>query len=345
MFPNLYIVLVGRPGIGKGEAMNPAIGLLKEAGTINTISDRTTMEFALEKLSKGFPSTHNNGNSAIKLGNEAACLFTSTELSVFITASQFAITCLTDLWDCREGIYHYGTRGKGEWNVKDPIVNLIGASAQEWLVKSIPADAVGGGFTRRVNFILGLVPRKDPPKKDWWERDRAGLVEDLRRISTLRGVFTLTPQAEKLFKQYQDSCVPEDFDDMASSVYKVSKWTNAGKLAQVLAISRGDQLLIQEEDIARAIQEIELVAEDLKIIFRSVGESDLATTSERILKFIEVKGFASRKEILAHNWRHFTANELDVVIASFREAGILYERQVGASTLYALYDKKGNQTP
>ncbi len=263
--------------------MHPAISLLKKAGTTNILSDRVTMEYVLEKLSEGFPrmSVSPNGASpgaqVIKLGFDAAALLVSTELSVFITASQFSITCLSDLWDSKEGVYQYGTRGKGEWNINEPIVSLLGGSAQNWLVKSV---------------------------------------------------------ALRLFLIYHDSCDPNDFDDEASSVYKTSKWANAGKLAEVLSLSRSDSLVINELDLQQAIDKVEDVAKDLKIVFRAVGESDLASASDRVIRFLETRGFASRGEILQFNWRNFTSNELDVIIATFRESGMIGEKIVGNKTLY-----------
>jgi hypothetical protein len=328
---------VGRPGLGKGAAMNPAINLIKEAGTSNILSDRITMEYVLEKLSKGFPkltTTSNNGKQTLKTGTEASTLLVSTELSVFITASQFSITALSDLWDSKEGIYQYGTRGKGEFNIDSPCVSLLGGSAQEWLVKSVPADAVGGGFTRRVNFVFA--PKKD--KKVAWPKTVQNitplLVEDLRNISVLRGEFAFTPGARRLFERYYNSCEPDEFDDEATAVYKTSKWANATKLAMCLSASRGDSMTINELDFQMSVNRIEEVAHDLKVIFRAVGESSLASASDKVIRFLEVRGYASRGEILACNWRNFTSNELDVILATFRESGMIGERTVGNKTLY-----------
>jgi hypothetical protein len=341
----MYTVLVGRPGIGKGAAMNPAIALMKEAGTVNILSDRITMEYVLEKLSKGFAKMHigsPNGTQAgaLKLGIESAALLVSTELSVFITASQFSITALSDLWDSKEGIYQYGTRGKGEYNINSPCVNLLGGSAQEWLVKSIPVDAVGGGFTRRVNFVFASKKDRKVPWPKSHRNVTPQLADDLRQMSTLRGEFSFTPGAQRVFEDYYNSCEPDDFDDEATAVYKTSKWTNASKLAQVLAISEGDSLVITEPLFSKAVEKVEEVAADLKMVFRSVGESEMASASERVIRFLETRGFASRSEILAHNWRHFTSNELDVILATFREAGMIYERVLGNKTLYAWRPKE-----
>lgn len=317
--------------------MNPALNLMKAAGTVNVLSDRITMEYVLEKLSKGFPKVHpsNNGQPSLKLGTESAALLVSTELSVFITASQFSITALSDLWDSKEGVYQYGTRGKGEYSINSPCVSLFGGSAQEWLVKSIPADAVGGGFTRRVNFVLATKKDKKVPWPQAYIPGTDDLIEDLRNISCLRGEFTFTPGARKLFERYYNSCEPGDYDDEATGVYKTSKWANASKLAQVISIARGDSLEINELDFMMAMNKTDEVVQDLKLVFRAVGESSLAAASDKVLKFIEVRGYASRKDILAANWKHMTSGELDIILATFREAGTLGERQVvGGQTLY-----------
>jgi hypothetical protein len=333
-YPNLYTILVGHPGIGKGSAMTPALTIGKKAGTINVLSDRITMEYVLERLSKGFPKINVTAQQSIKLGTESSALIVSPELSVFITASQFSITALTDLWDCREGVYQYGTRGKGEFNINEPCISLLGGSAQDWLVKSIPTEAVGGGFTRRVNFIFAS---KKSQKMAWPKNgnyDTFDLIEDLREISMLRGKFTFSFGAERLFERYHNSCEPNEFDDEASANFKASKDTNVLKLAQVLSASRGDSLYVTELDLQMAIQKVDEVNDDLRYVFRAVGESSIASASDKILRFIETKGYASRQDMLACNWRHVTSGDLDVVLATFREAGILGERNVGTKTLY-----------
>jgi hypothetical protein len=320
--------------------LHPAISIGKQAGTLNIISDRVTMEYVMEKLSKGFPRITNIGNQTIKLGTEASALIVSSELSVFITASQFSITALTDLWDSKEGVYQYGTRGKGEWNINEPCVSLLGGSAQDWLVKSIPSEAVGGGFTRRVNFVFAT---KKDKRVAWPKAGSFGsqdLVEDLRNIALLRGQFTFTLGAERVFERYHNSCDANEFDDEATANFKASKDTNALKLAMIISAARGDSMIINELDLRLAIDKIDEVSDALRIVFRAVGESSMASASDKVLHFIEVKGYASRTDILGCNWRHITSNDLDVILATFREAGTLGERYVGNKTLYYIKDQQ-----
>jgi hypothetical protein len=343
--------LVGRPGLGKGAAINPAVALLKEAGVVNVLSDRITMEYTLEKLSKGFPKMSatplaGSSNSTMKLGSEATCLIVSSELSVFLTASQFSITCLTDLWDCKEGIYQYGTRGKGEWHLNNPYVTLIGGTAQDWLIKSIPADAVGGGFTRRVNFVFATKKEK---KVAWPSRNgvntTALLINDIQEIHCLGGEMRFTPSARPHFESYYNSCEPNDFDDEATVVYKTSKWANAAKLAMCISASRGDSLEISKDDFEEAVVKTEEVVEDLKVVFRSVGESPLILATGKIYNFIENRGYATRQEILSVNWHHVTDLDLDRIIATLREAHIIEERSVGKKVMYFVVQKANAATP
>src|SRR5258707_10367870 len=118
LYPNLFTILVGRPGIGKGSAINPVCSILRESGIANILSDRITIEYMLERMAQGWTHTAKTSTGALKLGQDHTCLIKSTEFSVFASASQNTLPILTDLWDSNEGEYLYGTRHKGELRIK-----------------------------------------------------------------------------------------------------------------------------------------------------------------------------------------------------------------------------------
>lgn len=337
-------MLVARPGLGKGAAINPAIAILKDSGVTNLLSDRITMEYVLEKLSKGFPAYNGVSQGNIKMGTDACVMLVSTELSVFISASQFTITALTDLWDSKEGVYGYGTRGKGEWNVNSPCLSLLGGSAPDWLIKSVPADAVGGGFTRRVNFVLASKKGKRIPWPSMNHSDiKARLVADLQEIALLRGEMHIDMSARKKFEEIYDASQANEFDDEATAGYKISRWANALKLASVLSAARGDSMIISKEDLELAALKTQEVADDIPIIFRAVGEASLVSATDKVLRFIEMKGYAPREEILRANWRHMTSDDLDRIIVTLREGRVIEERVVKNKVLY--FDTRGVVPP
>lgn len=342
LYPNLFTVLVGRPGIGKGSAINPALTLLREAATVNLLSDRVTIEFVLEKLSKGWPH-FGTGQvpGKIAIGIDHSCLILSRELSVFVTASQFTLPILTDLWDANEGDWIYGTRGKGEFKISDPCVCMLGGSTQEWLISSIPPSAIGGGFTRRVNFVVAydrekLIPW---PVVSSHSNIRNDLISDLKEIGKLTGEFRFHPDTRPLFEAVYRDSVPLLYDDMATTSFKTSKWAQVSKLAMCFSAVRGDDLIISANDFQLASEAVESVAINVPRVFRGVGESELVKATTKILEFIEAKGFASRDEMLKAHWRDVTSDDLDRVLATLKEAYIIREYTQGRKTMYQAVEK------
>ena len=337
LHPNLYTVLVGRPGIGKGTAIKPAINLMKEAKVANTLSGRITIEYVLERLSVGWPQPMLGGT--LKIGNESACMIFSTELSVFLGASPNTLPILCDIWDFDEGDFEYGTRHKGEFRIKNPTISLLGGTTQEWLISSIPSSAVGGGFTRRVNFVVANNREKLLPWPVVQNHSaiRDNLVIDLQSIARLKGEFQFANDVKPLFEAcYSIDSNPTEYDDEATTSYKTSLWAQVVKLAMCLSASRGDDLIITKEDFRKSYDAIMTVAGNVPKVFRGVGESEMAVATDKILRFLEAKGFANRQEILKALWRDVTREDLDKILATLLEGAVIYEYQQGRNMMYAV---------
>jgi hypothetical protein len=340
LYPNLYTILVGRPGIGKGSAINPVVSIINEAKISNILSDRVTIEYALERMATGWQSIRRVG-TGIHMGMDHTTLIISPEVSIFIGASQNTLPILADLWDAREGEFVYGTRHKGEFRIKDPCVCLLGGSTQEWLMSSIPANAVGGGFTRRVNFVVENDREKLLPWPTLSNHNaiRDNLVTDLREIARLSGEVKFHPRCVPLFEQCYIDSAPKDYDDEASTSYRTSMWAQITKLAMCMSASRGDDLVINEQDFKRAHDAVKNVMLNVPKVFRGVGESDLVVAADKVLRYLELKGFASRQELMKHLWRDVTSEDLDKILATFKEGAVVYDYQQGRQTLYAPVEK------
>jgi len=334
----MYVVLVGHPGIGKGTAINPVIAMLKDAGTVNIISDRVTIEYILEKLAKGFPSQMLLPGGGVAFSQDANCLISAPELQVFAAASQATLSILTDLWDNKEHPWDYGTKTQGKYLINKPTINLLGGTTPEWLVSAIPQSAVSGGFTRRVNFVYA----KSRAQKIAWPVIKnhsniwQALIDDLRHIATLQGVVQFDAEATKVFEKFYHSkeCETSEYDDEATASYKTTKAIHAIKLATVLTIAERDSLVITRSNIEDAITAVTEVESTISLVFRAVGESDLAIACDRVLRFLEIKGLAQRSDILRANWRHISHNDLDVVLATMMQAGMIREHNQGHKVLY-----------
>lgn len=338
LFPNIYTVLVAAPGGGKGGAMNPAVEIAKAAGTVNLLSDRLTMPYVLEKLSKGFQAHSVTATGGVAFGTDASALLYAPELSVFIRYPDEYLPDLSNLWDAREGDYPYCTRGKGEFMIRSPSVTILAGSAPAWLVRSIPSNAIGGGFTRRLNCVYGREQKNFMPWPVLLPNDPAkdALIDGLRHISAnLNGEFTFEDNAKPVFEKCHSESKSDEFDDEATSVYKTSKWVHATKLAMSLSAAKSDSRKISKEDFELALEKTEEVITDLALVFRASGESDLVEVADKVLRFIEIRGYASRAEIMHHLWRDIGSTEnMSIILATLHEGGLVTEYQQGNKTLY-----------
>lgn len=161
----------------------------------------------------------------------------------------------------------------------------------------------------------------------------------------MSGEMKFDPRAVPLFERCYKESEPTEFDDEATTAYKTSMWAQVTKLSMCLSASRSDNLVISEMDFRLAYDSVKSVLEAIPRVFRAVGESELAIAGDKILKFIESKGFATRQEMMKHCWRDVTLDDLDRILAAFKESGILYEYVQGKKTLYALVEKTKKGTP
>jgi hypothetical protein len=328
---------VGRPGIGKGEAIFPVSRALRKANTANVLSDRLTIEWIKDTMAKGFPTTNTTASGGIAVGTDSACIIIAPELSVFLRFPEDELPDLADLWDANVGPNMYATRGKGLVTITDPCPCILSGCAPEWLKAAVPPSAIGGGFTRRVNFVFA---RESKQSNAWpdpidWDKVIEPFIDDLRRIAQLRGEYKFDNLARPMFEKLWNERFIIDADaDEATTHYSISRWANASKLAMSIAASRSDDLVITKEMLEEADDMTSDVRADLKIVFRSVGESEMVNTMDKVIQFIEVKGAATIKQIQSVVWRDCTSPELDVIMTTLRDGGVVESKTVGGREVY-----------
>ena len=320
------------------------------------MSDKLTIQYILETLSKGFGVMTHSGVAAaaanavgaaaggFTFGTDTSCFISAPELQVFLATSD-ALPSLSELWEGKDGPSDYGTRGKGLVRVSKPCPSLLGGCTPRQIVSSIPNEAIMSGFTRRVNFVY----EGDNSKRIPWPAPRNGtdpvrdrLVNDMRHISQLSGEYRFSADAAPVFEAYYRNRVVDEFLDEATSTYEVTKWAHASKLAMVLSAARSDDMIISKADFISAKQAVEQCSEDLKKVFRAVGDSELTVATEKVLRFIEMKGFTSRQEILGALWRDIgSTTVLDMILATLEQGHLVLVEDKGGKTMFRCHPKKG----
>jgi Protein of unknown function (DUF3987) len=346
-FPNQYIVLVGPPGIGKGSAIHPSINIVNEVKSVNYLSDKITAEKIIAKLADGFTKI-----TASATGNLASMSFTqdhtatilSKELPVFLSSSEWMHSLLCQLWD--ENTFEYETKNKGSYKVDNMCVGMLAGCVPDFIrmLSTNAMAAITGGFTARTVFVYAT--EKSKLISGGWgkpsiniNRLKDQLINDLDHISKLEGEFTLDANALALWDaKYSGHNAHDEFESDVSSNFKSRLSSHIIKLAMTVSIAECDNLVITELHLDRAMRMLEAIRDEVDIVFRSIGESPLAVSQERVRRFIFKQGQASREEILRINYRHITDEQLTSILMVLLHSGHIQETTQGSKTAYLSLD-------
>lgn len=348
LYPNMFTMLVGHTGLGKGTSINPAVDLLREAGCANILSDKLTIQYILEHISDhglmGQSPTiqMRSGTVSLNTGVDATCFISAPEAEDFINMSDTMPT-LKELWESKDGPFEYGTRKHGLVKVTKPCPSLLGGCTQAQVSLLFPARAIGGGFARRCSFIYETDKTKSipwPVERNGNDPVRRALVNDLRQISALRGRYVFDPVAAKLWQDYYQAN-QDEFQDEVTASYDCSRGIHALKLAMCLTAARSDTMVINFADMYRAVQMITHVSDDLKKTFRAVGDSEMANAMDKVLRFIEQKAkigsLVSRQDLMSALWRDVgTSQNLDILLATLEAGRIITTQQHLGITIYKI---------
>lgn len=346
-FPNQYIVLVGPPGIGKGASIHPVTDIVNEAGTVNYLSDKMTAERVIQKLADGFvkmqPTASTNGAgglTTVSFQQDHTATILAKELPVFLSSSEWLHALLCQLWD--EHTFEYETKNKGSYKITELCVSMLAGCVPEF-IRMLSRDnmaPITGGFTARTIFVYATEKSKLLPRG--WGKPLTNinqlkdeLVNDLSHIASLQGEMHLDNQALALWdSKYKEHNAAGDFDSDVSTNFKSRLSSHIIKASITISISESDSLVVTASQLQRAIDIIERIRDKVDIVFRSVGESPLAVSQNRVLDFLQIKGVASREDILRHNYRHMTDDQLTQIILVLTRGGMIQEITQDHKTKY-----------
>lgn len=342
----MYTVLVGHTGLGKGRSVNPAVNLLREAGSANILSDKLTIQYILEKISdKGQAVAHLNlggPTGTVSFGLDATCFISAPEIEDLLTMSD-AMPSLKELWEAKDGPFEYGTRNKGLVKIAKPCPTLLGGCTPSQIALLFPTKTVGGGFVRRVNFVYEAEKAKQIPwpiERNGFDPHKDALINDLRHIGQLKGSFSFDPFAAKMFEKYYLDTNCDEFADEATASYENSRPIHVLKLCMALTTSRSDSLVINFVDLNKAILMVNKVCEELKKVFRAVGDSDSAIVMDKVLRYIEIKSkfsLVTRADLMAALWRDVGSSQnLDIVLSTLEQGRLIKVTQRSNITTYSV---------
>lgn len=339
LYPNIYVFLVAKSGLRKGNPVTLAKKLVQEADLTRVIMGRNSIQAVLKELGKT-KSLENGG-----MVKDAAAYLVSGELASFLVKDPEALTILTDLYDthANEPEWKNTLKTSGTDTLKNPCLTLLGATNEDHFKAAVPNDAIGGGFIARTLIVFEQRRRvindlMDPPKVTPSIKD---LVCYLKEIGKKEGQFIIPKESKMMYREWYKQLATEQHTDRTGSVERLGD--TVLKVAMLLSLSHDLSLEIRPESMDEAIKQCVGCLDGLSQVTMGQGKSESAYETSLVMKELLKRPDhkMTRKAMLAKFWGEFDSLVLDRIVQTLVEAGALEADRVnqGKDIMYTMTKK------
>jgi hypothetical protein len=251
IFPNLFVALVGPPGLGKTLAISPVRNMLARIETVKLSPAKLSAEKFIGLLSK---TTRIIPLEKDPFFSQSAYAVFLSELSTFIRPNDIDfMTVLTDLYDCPTS-WTYATIARDSERLENVFLSILGGITPKALAANFGSASIGMGFTARVNMIFSE-DFKAPDLFGVQELpDMQTYQEDLQHMATLSGCFKFSRETMEEFQSWVSSGMAPIPSDGKLQEYLPRRWLHLAKLCMIYSIAESDRLFIELHHYKKAKQ-------------------------------------------------------------------------------------------
>lgn len=289
-YPNMYIFLVSKPGVGKSSAIRPGQKLIKKMAEkhnriVRSLPNKVTEPKLLDILNDKdfflYKGTHYSHTSVYYCASEASSCFNDPYGGFADT-----ITALYDGDDITKATVSRPIPIK----VENPCVNIIAGCTFNYLNKLLTTEGIMGGFASRITYVIY---NEKVARKSNWETDTRDekdnlelehkLIDDLAAINTLTGPF----KADKAYQQAWNDWFPvfdkalQETPNEKLQALLVRKSTAMKKLPMILCAAEGNDMILKERHWTTALRLMDEVEKDLPSMIRE-GQAAMLNTPEGV---------------------------------------------------------------
>lgn len=349
LYPNMYIILVAPPGVGKTEITWRIRKLWENLDGPFVASTSVTKASLIDELAKANrrwitpqaadPVTH--FNSLLMCVNELGVLLPAYE-------NEFMNT-LTDLWDCKH--YSESRRSKDiQIEIKNPQLNLIAACTPSYLMHVLPEGAWDQGFLSRTMLVYSgeRQLRSLFAAENDEEQDMSELENGLEAINNLSGEIRITREAAETLDHFHMTDGEPKPEHPKLLSYNIRRTVHLLKLCMVASVSRSDELIIRIEDYQRAFDWMTELEHYMPDIFKAMSQGGAGKVMEDAWYFIFTTHSKEGKPVLKHRLINFLQERVPVhsiqPTIEMMEQGKMIEKQLTpAGEAYTPRGKKAGQ--
>lgn len=284
LYPNMYIFLVGHPGIGKSRAIVAASNIVREA--------LPEIHFGATSMTRASLADYMNEAKVFKVNLPHAPLEYNSLLCVADEFSAFMheydsglVAALVEFYDVNP--YSEGRRVSNiRIKIKRPQLNILSGSTPSNLIHTLKDYVWDQGLMSRVLLIYtNTRPMIDvfnspPPGKP------TDLIYDLKIINTLTGKMEYTEKFAKAMHDWKivgQAPVPSH---PKLKHYNTRRWAHLLKLCMVACVDRGNDLVLDIQDFNRAMSWLFEAELAMPFIFKEGSVTPDSRVMDEVVHFV-----------------------------------------------------------
>jgi len=336
-YPNLYVILMGESGLGKGFPVNLAKRLVQSANNTRVIAGRSSIQAIIKELA----TTRSEQGKAVITDSRGFVV--NGELSTAIIQDPDSLTILTDLYDRNYNPNWTNLlKGDGAEKLKEPYITCLFGSSPAHFYDSIPQANIEGGYIGR-NLVI--YEEKRSKNVDLLDSEKESVDEDrfanyivpkyvphLIKIAANKARLIPEEPARKVFNEWRKEwrANQDQYNDKTGFVNRVPD--HVLKVAMCLALSRYENnLVITEPDVAEAIKRISGLIYASEKAAAGGGLDPLAQQTKKVLDhlILSSENQLLRKDLLIKGYQNYDSMTLDKIIDTLMEMGWIKRQKIG----------------
>lgn len=293
--PNMFVLLVSPPGVGKSVIINEVLHLWQGVEGLKVAPSSTTRAGLIDTL---IDSRKIDVSGSVPVVYHSL-LCASPEFGNLVPQYDNAwFNILNDLYDCGK-IFSDVTRQHGEKRIEHPHLTIIAGTQPKYLDVLLPDAAFGMGFTSRLVLIYAAEGKYVSLFANTQRSVQTfdNLQHDLKVISSLSGDFFLTPEAVERWEIVANTSFSPVPDHSKLTHYNARRAVHLLKIMMCLSAGERDDLKITEDHVDSALSLLHETEREMPHIFSEMVTKGYADANEEVLAFIKEKHNETKRPI------------------------------------------------
>lgn len=334
--PNLYIVLDGPPGVvRKSTSMGTVQDLLRPFEKVRIQSDSITFRKVLSSMEATRQPFSENGNPAFHC---SLTLF-ANEMGVLVKeGDKDFVIALNSMYDCKPE-HRHGTEHYGSNFIPNPYLNILACTTPDWVSENLGADIIGGGFSARAIFVLGMKREKVNPfpmitaegraAKDRLQNTYARVLDQMGEVKFSEAGFKFyydwymafynedTSKNYVFPPRYENPRPPNHNPKMAP--YTERKFVHLLKLSLLFSMADRGNMLLEDDDLLKAMYLLDLTEPSIEQALKGIGRNVLSPIAEKIFAQIKSMKQVSIADLAVSNMDAVNNKEFSEILIALRQ--------------------------